>query len=102
MKKNKNIFPKLIIVASLCIIVASIGRYIISDSVEHIRVEDLSYDVKTETDSLVSNGVKYKMATVSPNLEEENIDFHAQDTSELEGLVNNLNKTAKKENVLDP
>ena len=100
MKKLGYVIPGLIIVVSLVIIGLCLGMYYSTEDITYVRY---TYQGRDNPDANTGKP-KYQLveSTVEETEEVENTDSEAQDISELEQLIESLNKQAGKENVIDP
>ena len=100
MKKLGYLIPGLIICISLSLIGICLGLYFSTEDTEYVRYVYQGRD-NPDTDT---NKPKYKLveSTVEETEEVENTNSDAQDVSELEQLIETLNKQAAKENVINP
>lgn len=94
------IIPKIIILLSVMVIGICLMRYVIS------KPEEIISNVNSvEGSSSVSEGTRYVLDEKASPIETDETKMNntdAQDTSELENLIENLSKQAEKNNIENP
>ncbi|WP_026667597.1 hypothetical protein [Butyrivibrio sp. AE2005] len=97
---KSNILPVIIILVCTAVVGGCAVRCFFYNSEEKVQYIG-SYEKELDTNT---SGTKYVMDEVSPPKKEEieAKQTEAQDTSELERIVEDLSKQAEKSNIVDP